>query len=180
MNQYILVIITIALSGTIAWSISNSVTHSKLNSDNNLQELNKKSEELSSLISEMEQNTKKLSLSGQAIDTANKKLLDNIYPIHVETGFLRMDKATIPKLTDIEGCVEKRGLFEVEIPFDKPFTQPPKVTLGLSAIDFWKGSDHRIKAEVAKIGNGSFIASLYTWCDTKLSLAEFSWTAIGN
>lgn len=108
------------------------------------------------------------------------QLMSNTLAIQLDSGRVTLNSKDQPELVDAQGCNGKRGKFSEVIPFQKSFASPPTIMLGLSSIDFGFGQDNRLKALITNTTKSDFTLDFYTWCDTKMSLAEINWIAIGN
>jgi H-type lectin domain len=64
-----------------------------------------------------------------------------------------------------------------DIKFAKPFDKPPKVIVWISALDFDKGHNWRLKTLASDITANGFKLKVETWSDTQCPFAAASWVA---
>lgn len=108
------------------------------------------------------------------------QLMKNTLGVQVDSGEIVINGDQSPELLEPIGCDGKRGILSQTVMFQRAFSSPPTIMLGLTELDFRFGQDSRLKASITSIANDSFVLDFYTWCDTKMSLAGLKWIAIGN
>jgi hypothetical protein len=108
------------------------------------------------------------------------QLTTNTLGMQVDSGKVKIDLNNVPEIANPQGCDGKRGVLNKQVNFQRKFVSAPKVMLGFSAVDFRFGQDNRLKAMVTEVTNTHFNLDFHTWCDTKMSLAEINWIAIGS
>jgi hypothetical protein len=110
----------------------------------------------------------------------DSKIINNASVVQIDYGRMTIDNKTFPDLSAPEGCKGKRGLLNHSVTFQRKFSSPPTVLAGITSVDFRFGQDNRLRATVTETSEKGFKLDFYTWCDTKMSLAELNWIAVGD
>ena len=113
----------------------------------------------------------------ERLNQADQSLLKKLPLTQIKSGTIQFNAKGYPAVINPDGCEADRGLYQHKVVFQKPFINEPKVTFGLTSIDFREGADHRLKIEISEVSKLGFTVNLVTWCDTKISLAEANWIA---
>lgn len=111
------------------------------------------------------------------LNQIDKSLLNNLPLTQVKSGSITFDTKINPDVVKPDGCEANRGLYQHRVRFENAFANKPKVSFGLTGLDFREGADHRLKIEVTEIRKSGFTVNLVTWCDTKISYAKADWVA---
>lgn len=82
-------------------------------------------------------------------------------------------------LDDIEGIDADRQ-FRSPVKFDRPFSAPPVVHIGIVGFDISERDAARLEASVRNITTRGFEIVLSTWLNTRLWRVNVSWLAIGR
>ena len=66
------------------------------------------------------------------------------------------------------------------IAFEKPFANPPQVSVSFSLLDSSKASNLRVWVQSEDVSTDQFTISVSTWGDTRLSKVRVAWLAHGE
>ena len=64
--------------------------------------------------------------------------------------------------------------------FERPFSAPPVIHIGIVGIDVSKDDNTRIRVRALDITGNGFVLEATTWLNTKVWSVDVSWLAIGS
>lgn len=70
--------------------------------------------------------------------------------------------------------------FELRVDFERPFTSPPVVHLGLTGFDITNADAARVATRVRSIDAQGFTLVVTTWLSTAIWSLDFTWLALGR
>ena len=101
--------------------------------------------------------------------------------VRVQTGRVHINRIDIPELfqPNCNGHIE-RGEKHGRVDFQESFASPPKVIMGLSAIDVSHNANSRFHVIAISVDTEGFDYKFYTWCDAAIHSAEAHWIAVAQ
>jgi len=132
--------------------------------------------EVQSLKAEIIENSQAKSLFDR-LSHVDQAVIKDLPLTQIQNGTVTFSAKTHPSAINPDGCESNRGLFQHKVLFDKAFVDVPKMSFGITGMDFRDGVDHRLKIETTELTKFGFTINLVTWCDTKVSFAEADWIA---
>ena len=107
-------------------------------------------------------------------------------PVQAESGVIEIHhKRELPPMEKAyPGLMNKtgnnRGETEGRVAFAKPFDAPPEVLIGLAALDFIDGANHRVSVAVVDVDARGFSYRFVTWANTQVWYARAMWMAVSR
>jgi len=97
---------------------------------------------------------------------------------------LSMLSAIVPLGSLLEGWTLLGGSgdrsYRHAVNFDRPFSAPPVVHLGISGLDASKSDNLRVRVRADSVGPHGFTIVVETWLHTQIWSVDVSWLAIGG
>ena len=103
--------------------------------------------------------------------------MSNIAPLTVLSAVVPLGAET-PEWTLREG--EGPRSYTQSVQFDRAFSAPPVVQLGVCGVDASKDHNLRLRTRAEDIQPSGFTLVVETWLQTQLWSVEVSWLAIGS
>lgn len=105
----------------------------------------------------------------------------SVLPLSFAAGAARLD-ASQAGWTLLGPGLESGGFrtFTGQITFDRVFTTPPVVQVGITGFDIDNRDNARLQVGIVGVDESGFGVQLRTWWNTKLWSVELSWIAIGH
>ena len=98
-------------------------------------------------------------------------------PVHqAQSGTIVIHKNEHPMLMNETGDRLVTG----KVSFDPQFESAPAVILGLTAVDFIDGSNHRLEVKAIDVTEKGFTYVFGTWADTRVWSARAMWLAVSR
>lgn len=88
--------------------------------------------------------------------------------------------STLEGWTLLEPGEEAPRTFHYAVSFERAFSAPPVVHVGIVGIDASKEDNLRVKLRAVDISTTGFTLSVETWLNTKIWSVDASWLAIGS
>lgn len=105
--------------------------------------------------------------------------MDTVLPLKMLAGTNRFDKSH-PEWTLLGPASEGVDReFAVRIDFEREFSMPPVVHLGIAGLDVDGAETVRIRVRARHIDRAGFTILLSTWFDTRVHGVDVSWLALG-
>ncbi len=104
----------------------------------------------------------------------------SLLPIAVATGVETFDART-PEWNLLEQAPGMNTrVFRRFIPFEKPFSSPPALQVGLTGFDINNEGNARLRVQAGGISETGFYLEIESWLDTQIWLVEAQWIAFGH
>jgi hypothetical protein len=105
--------------------------------------------------------------------------MSNVAPLSLLSAIVVLD-SSLAGWSLLEPVPDERRSFRQTILFERPFSAPPVVQVGVVGIDASKDDNLRFSLRAEQIGADGFTLSVETWLNTKIWSVEISWLAIGS
>lgn len=105
--------------------------------------------------------------------------MSNITPLSLLSAVVVLD-STLENWSLLEPASGMRRSFAQPIVFERQFTAPPLVHLGVVGIDANKDHNLRLSVRADAITEYGFTLRAETWLNTEIWSVEVSWLAIGS
>jgi hypothetical protein len=105
--------------------------------------------------------------------------MSNVAPLSLLSAIVVLD-SSLDGWSLLEPVPDERRSFRQTIFFERPFSTPPVVQVGIVGLDASKDDNLRFSLRAEQIGADGFTLSVETWLNTKIWSVEISWLAIGS
>lgn len=105
--------------------------------------------------------------------------MSNVAPLSLLSAVVVLD-STLDNWSLLEPAGGLRRSFRQPVPFDRKFSAPPLVHVGVVGIDASKEDNLRLRVRAESITEHGFMLCAETWLNTKIWSVEVSWLAIGS
>lgn len=102
-----------------------------------------------------------------------------VAPLSLLSAVIVLD-STLDDWSLLEPAGGLRRSFRQPVAFDRKFSTPPLVHVGLVGIDASKEDNLRLSVRAESITEHGFVVCAETWLNTKIWSVEVSWLAIGS
>ncbi len=102
-----------------------------------------------------------------------------VAPLNLLSSIVVLD-GSIETWPMLDPSLGDRREFRQPVLFERSFSHPPVVQVGLVGIDASKEDNLRLRLRAEDITPGGFTLLAETWLNTKLWSVEVSWLAIGS
>ncbi|HYQ43899.1 MAG TPA: H-type lectin domain-containing protein [Polyangiaceae bacterium] len=105
--------------------------------------------------------------------------MSTVAPLSLLSAVIVLD-STLDDWSLLEPAGGLRRSFRQPVTFDRQFSVPPLVHVGLVGIDASKEDNLRLSLRAQSITEHGFVLCAETWLNTKIWSVEVSWLAIGS
>jgi H-type lectin domain-containing protein len=104
-----------------------------------------------------------------------------VLPLSFVAGAARFDES-LPGWALLEASSESSGVrtFAGRITFERAFTSPPVVQIGITGFDIDNGDNARLNVGITRVDGEGFEVELRTWWNSRLWSVDLNWIAIGH
>lgn len=102
-----------------------------------------------------------------------------VAPLSLLSAVIVLD-STLDDWSLLEPAGGLRRDFRQPVAFERTFSAPPLVHVGLVGIDASKEDNLRLRVRAESITEHGFVVCAETWLNTKIWSVEVSWLAIGS
>jgi hypothetical protein len=105
--------------------------------------------------------------------------MSNVAPLSLLSAVVVLD-STLDHWSLLEPAGGLRRSFRQPILFERRFSAPPLVHVGVVGLDVSKEDNLRLSVRAEGINEHGFVLRAETWLNTKIWSIEVSWLAIGS
>jgi hypothetical protein len=105
--------------------------------------------------------------------------MSSVAPLTLLSATLVLD-ASLDGWSLLEPSDETERAFHCPVSFNRPFSTPPIVQVGIVGLDVSKDDNLRVRVRANGITESGFTLQAETWLNTKIWSVEVSWLAIGT
>ena len=105
--------------------------------------------------------------------------MSNVAPLSLLSAVVVLD-STLDNWSLLEPAGGLRRSCRQAVVFERQFSAPPLVHVGLVGIDASKEDNLRLSLRAESITEHGFTLSVETWLNTKIWSVEVSWLAVGS
>ena len=105
--------------------------------------------------------------------------MSNVAPLSLLSAVVVLD-STLDDWQLLEPAGGVRRSCRQQVVFERSFSQPPLVHVGVVGIDSSKEDNLRLSVRAVEITEHGFVLRVETWLNTKIWSVEVSWLAIGS
>ena len=105
--------------------------------------------------------------------------MSNVAPLSLLSAVVVLD-SSLEHWSLLEPAGELRRSCRLPVVFERLFSAPPLVHVGVVGIDASKDDNLRLSVRAESITEQGFVLSVETWLNTKIWSVDVSWLAIGS
>ncbi|HEX3852260.1 MAG TPA: H-type lectin domain-containing protein [Polyangiaceae bacterium] len=105
--------------------------------------------------------------------------MSNVAPLSLLSAIVVLD-SSLEGWSLLEPLPDERRSFRQAISFERAFSAPPVVQVGVVGLDASKDDNLRFSLRAEQISAHGFTLRVETWLNTKIWSVEISWLAIGS
>jgi hypothetical protein len=105
--------------------------------------------------------------------------MSDVAPLTLLSAVVALDQS-LAGWSLLDPTLDGDRIFRYPVSFDRSFTAPPIVQVGIVGLDVSKDDNVRVRVRAVDIGTTGFTLQAETWLHTKIWSVDVSWLAIGT